>query len=131
MPRRSQPDARSACPLSCSLELIGDRWTILVLRDLFIGKKRFSEFLDSPENISTNVLSDRLARMEGHGLVEAQLYSERPKRYEYTLTNKGDGLLPTLQELCKWGNQFMPDTFVPPDSFMKRKVRSTQLTQNG
>ena len=124
MTRRSKLDARSACPLSCALELIGDRWTILVLRDLLVGKKRFSEFLESPEKISTNILSDRLAMMENKGLVKAVAYSERPKRFEYQLTEKGDGLLPALQELCKWGNRFMPDTFVPPDSFMKRKVQS-------
>ncbi len=120
MTRRSKLDARSACPLSCSLELIGDRWTMLVLRDLFVGKKRYSEFLESPERISTNILSDRLAKMEKSGLVEAVTYSERPRRFEYHLTDKGEGLLPTLQELCKWGNRFLPGTFVPPDSFMKR-----------
>lgn len=122
MIRRSKLDARSACPLSCSLELIGDRWTMLVLRDLFIGKKRFTEFLDSPEKISTNILTDRLAMMEDTGLVEARLYSERPKRLEYELTEKGLGLLPVLQELCRWGNRYLPDTLVPPASFMNRKA---------
>ena len=122
MVRKSQLDARSACPLSCSLEVIGDRWTMLVLRDLLIGKKRFGEFLESPEKISTNILSDRLGRMEETGLVESRLYSRRPKRFEYTLTDKGKGLLPVMQELCRWGNRFLPDTMVPPDSFMKRKV---------
>lgn len=124
MVRKNKFDARSACPLSCSLELIGDRWTMLVLRDLFIGKKRFKEFLESPEGISTNILTDRLARMEQIGLVEATAYSERPKRFEYTLTEKGEGLLPVLQELCRWGNRFLPGTRVPPDSFMKRRVGS-------
>ncbi|MDX1408893.1 MAG: helix-turn-helix domain-containing protein, partial [Saprospiraceae bacterium] len=70
MVRKNRLDKRSACPLSCSLELIGDRWTMLVLRDLFIGKKRFGEFLESPERISTNILTDRLAMMEKFGLVQ-------------------------------------------------------------
>lgn len=122
MARRNKLDARSACPLSCSLEIIGDRWTMLVLRDLFIGKTRFSEFLESPERISTNILSDRLAMMENAGLVASNPYSLRPKRFEYSLTKKGEGLLPVLQELCRWGNHFIPDTFVPPSSFMDRKV---------
>jgi DNA-binding HxlR family transcriptional regulator len=122
MVRKSKLDARSACPLSCSLEVIGDRWTMLVLRDLLIGKKRFNEFLESPEKISTNILTDRLARMEQTGLVKARLYSERPRRFEYTLTRKGEGLLPVMQELCRWGNQFLPDTIIPPDSFMKRSL---------
>jgi len=121
MTRKSKLDARSACPLSCSLELIGDRWTMLVLRDLFIGKKRYSEFLASPEKISTNILSDRLEMMERVGLVQAVPYSERPKRFEYELTEKGEGLLPALQALCRWGNEFLPDTFVPPKSFMNRR----------
>jgi DNA-binding HxlR family transcriptional regulator len=119
MTRRNKLDARSACPLSCSLEVIGDRWTMLVLRDLFIGKKRFSEFLESPERISTNILSDRLEMMENAGLVEAIPYSDRPRRFEYELTGKGESLLPVLQELCRWGNQYLPDTIVPPDSFMR------------
>jgi DNA-binding HxlR family transcriptional regulator len=124
MVRKKELDMRSACPLSCSLELIGDRWTMLVLRDLFIGKKRFSEFLESPEKISTNILTDRLTRMEARGLVKSRLYSKRPKRFEYVLTEKGEGLLPVMQALCRWGNRFLPATIVPPDSFMKRKVSS-------
>ena len=122
MVRRSKLDPRSACPLSCSLELIGDRWTLLVLRDLLIGKKRFKDFLESPEGISTNILTDRLARMERIGLVRTTVYSERPRRFEYDLTEKGEALLPVLQALCRWGNRFLPGTLVPPDSFMKRKV---------
>lgn len=125
MVRRSKLDARSACPLSCSLELIGDRWTMLVLRDLLLGKKRFTEFLDSPERISTNILSDRLSWMEDNGLVTSKVYLQRPKRLEYTLTGQGEALLPVLQELCRWGNRFLPDTMVPPDSFMKRKITSS------
>ena len=122
MVRRNKLDARSACPLSCSLDLIGDRWTMLVLRDLFVGKKRFGEFLESPEKISTNILTDRLAMMENAGLVEARPYSQRPKRFEYVLTDKGEGLLPVLQALCRWGNQFLPETMVPPDSFMNLRA---------
>lgn len=95
---------------------------MLVLRDLFIGKKRFSEFLASRERISTNILTDRLAMMEESGLIEAVPYSQRPKRFEYSLTDKGEGLLPVLQELCRWGNRFLPGTIVPPESFMKRSV---------
>lgn len=122
MARRSKLDARSTCPLSCSLEVIGDRWTMLLLRDLFIGKSRFSEFLTSPEGISTNVLTDRLAMMEQSGLIEAIPYSLRPKRFEYSLTDKGEGLLPVLQELCRWGNRFLPGTIVPPENFMQRSL---------
>ena len=115
-------EPRSQCPIANALELIGDRWTMLILRDLFIGKKRYSEFRASPEEISTNILADRLSMMEESGLVIAKPYQTRPVRFEYELTDKGFGLLPALQELCRWGNKHIPDTWVPPASFMERKV---------
>lgn len=120
MVKRSKQEPRSNCPITSSLELIGDRWTMVVLRDMFIGKKRYSDFLASPEGISTNILADRLAMMEYSGLIESKPYQERPLRLEYELTEKGAGLLPVLQELCRWGNCYLPGTFVPPASFMER-----------
>jgi len=96
---------------------------MVVLRDIFVGKKRYSEFLGSPEGISTNILADRLAMMESSGLIEAKPYQQRPLRLEYVLTDMGMGLLPVLQELCRWGNRYLPNTFVPPADFMEQKVR--------
>lgn len=93
---------------------------MVVLRDLVNGKSRFSEFLESPEGISTNILSDRLALMEEAGLVTSLPYQTRPKRLEYQLTEMGLGLLPVLQELCRWGNRYLEGTWVPPASFMER-----------
>ena len=122
MVKRSKRERRSNCPITNALELIGDRWTMVVLRDMINGKNRFSQFLDSPEKISTNILADRLALMETSGLVTALPYQDRPKRLEYELTDKGLALLPVLQELCRWGNQYLPDTFVPPASFMDQKI---------
>ncbi|MEO1400120.1 MAG: helix-turn-helix domain-containing protein [Cyanobacteria bacterium J06635_1] len=84
---------------------MGDRWTLIILRDILNGKKRFSEFLDSPEQIMTNVLMDRLGLMEAAGLVSKTPYQLRPKRFEYVLTEKGLGLLPVLQEICRWANR--------------------------
>jgi DNA-binding HxlR family transcriptional regulator len=95
---------------------------LVLLRDLLNGKRRFSEFLESPERITTNVLTDRLAKMEGAGLVAKTPYQERPLRHEYSLTAKGEGLLPVLQAVCRWANQYLDDTWVPPDSFMRRKL---------
>ncbi len=109
---------RSGCPIATTLDLVGDRWSLVVLRDLVNGKRRFSEFLDSPEGITTNVLSERLERMTDAELVERRPYSERPPRFEYVPTEKGMRLLPVLQEMCRWGNRFYPDTWVPPESFM-------------
>ena len=122
MVKKHRREPRSQCPIASALELIGDRWTMLILRDLFVGKKRYSEFRASPEEISTNILADRLSMMEESGLVVAKPYQNRPLRFEYELTDKGLGLLPALQELCRWGNKHIPDTCVPPASFMEQKV---------
>ena len=114
-------DSRSGCPVASSLDIIGDRWTLVVLRDLIMGKSRFSEFLESPERIATNILSSRLALMEREGLVTKSLYQARPKRYEFKLTAKGAALLPVLQELSRWANRFLPGTWTPPEDFMAKK----------
>jgi len=112
-------ETRSGCPIATTLDIVGDRWTLVVLRDLFTGKKRFSEFLTSPENIATNVLTNRLALMEAAGLVTKRAYQQRPRRYEYALTAKGRDLLPVLQEMCRWANRHYSETWKPPKSFMK------------
>lgn len=114
-------DFRSGCPIASSLDLVGDRWTMVILRDLFTGKRRFSQFLDSPERIATNILRARLVEMERNGLVERRLYEARPKRYEYVLTRRGAGLLPVLQALCGWSGENLPDRWTPPASFMRAK----------
>lgn len=110
--------ARSPCPIASSLDLIGDRWTMVILRDLINGKSRYSEFLASPERITTNILADRLERMEAAGLITRAPYQERPVRYAYELTEMGHGLHPTLRELCSWANRFIPGTWTPPTRFM-------------
>jgi len=87
----------------------------VVVRDLLLlGKHRFSELLRSGEGISTNILSDRLERLEAAGLVERRRYQERPPRDEYHLTESGRDLLPVLRELIHWGNRHIPGTFQPP-----------------
>lgn len=101
---------RSNCPISCSLDLLGDKWTLLVIRDLLLGKKRFQEFLKSPERIATNILADRLKKIEAAGLITQQTYQQKPVRYEYVLTKKGEDLKPVLQSLAKWGITYYPGT---------------------
>jgi DNA-binding HxlR family transcriptional regulator len=91
---------------------------MVIVRDLILGKTRFGELLASPERITTNVLTERLAAMEREGLVERIPYSKRPLRHEYRLTKKGRALWPILQDICRWANRFMPETWVPPESFM-------------
>ena len=109
---------RSGCPIATTLDLVGDRWTLVILRDMLTGKSKFSEFLASPERIATNVLTDRLELMVKIGLVKKEIYQKRPLRHEFRATLKGEALLPVLQEICRWGNRFMPETWVPPESFM-------------
>lgn len=110
MTRSSRPAAnrRSACPIACALDLIGDRWTLLVIRDLLTGKTRYGEFQASPEGIPTNILAERLKRIEDAGLVEAKAYQQNPVRYAYTLTPKGQELKPVVASLAQWGRRHVP-----------------------
>ncbi len=94
---------RSLCPVSCVLDLIGDRWSLLVVRDLVRGKKRFGEFLESAEGIPTNILADRLKRLVKAGVIASHRYSARPPRVEYTLTTKGEDLRPIVRAMVQWG----------------------------
>lgn len=115
--------SRSKCPIAVTMALLGDRWSLVILRDLFIGKRRYGEFLDSPEKITTNILAERLERLEMLGVLTKRPYQMRPKRYDYALTEMGEGLLPVLQEICRWANRYLPDTWTPPASFMTRRPR--------
>jgi len=96
--------------VACSLDVIGDRWTLLVIRDLFAGKHRYGEFASSPEHIPTNILAERLKRLEAAGLVEGRQYSQRPPRLEYHLTERGRELAPVLDALAVWGLEQFPGT---------------------
>src|SRR5438270_4073320 len=103
--RRATP-LRSPCPVAGALDLLGDRWTLLVVRDLlFYRKRRFAEFLASPEGIATNILADRLGRLEHAGLVTRHRYQARPVREEYRLTTRGRALAAALRELIRWGQK--------------------------
>lgn len=110
---------RSGCPISTTLEIVGDRWTLILIRDMLCGKKRYGDFLESPEKITTNILASRLSVMERRGLVKKELYNEHPKRFEYLLTPKGQALRPIVQSMCIWANNHVPGTWVPPESFMR------------
>lgn len=106
---------RSRCPIAGALDVMGDTWTLLVIRDLlFYDKHRFADFLGSPEGISTNILAERLKRLEQCGLVERRRYQERPPRDEYHLTARGHDLLPVLRALIKWGQAHVPGTAQRP-----------------
>jgi DNA-binding HxlR family transcriptional regulator len=105
---------RSQCPIACSLDLVGDRWTLLVIRDMmFFGKRRFEEFLESPEGISTNILANRLKSLEEMGLVEKQPYGNHSRRMNYQLTELGKSLRPVMKSMAVWGLRNIPDTKTP------------------
>lgn len=111
-------ETRSDCPIACTLDLIGDRWSLLILRALFIGKRRYGEFLGMPEKISTNILANRLAALIDNGIIDRSAYSLRPARYEYRLTVKGADLLGVMQQMTGWAEKHLPGLAMPPESFV-------------
>ena len=109
---------RSDCPITNALDVFGDKWTLVILRDLICGKKTYSQLADSPEKIPTNRLAERLKMLEAENILVKEQYQSRPKRYEYLLTQKGKDILPVLQEMAKWGNKYFEGSWVPPKWFM-------------
>jgi DNA-binding HxlR family transcriptional regulator len=101
---------RSPCPVSRTLEILGDKWSLLVIRDLFLGKSRFKEFIASPEGIPTNILTDRLQKLGDHGLIEKKPVAEGAKRLSYSLTTKGSDLRPVLLAMADWSLHHEPGT---------------------
>jgi DNA-binding HxlR family transcriptional regulator len=108
--RTAKPFTRSACAVANSLDIVGDKWSLLVVRDLLHGKRTYGELVNSPERIPTNILADRLKRLEGAGIVASTAYQERPVRYAYTLTPKGRALGDVLVAFVRWGKQYIPGT---------------------
>jgi DNA-binding HxlR family transcriptional regulator len=93
---------RSGCPIASTLDMVGDRWSLIIVRDLLNGKRRFSQFLHSPERITPSVLTDKLSSLMGHGLVIRNLYTKRPRRYEFHLTPNGEALIVVLRRtVCR------------------------------
>lgn len=110
----NEPDAldehsfRSTCPVSRTLELVGDKWTLLIVRDLmWHGKSTFQALENSAENMPTNLLADRLRRLRRWGLVTREPYQDRPVRYRYALTDTGRLLEPILLEMTQWGHMVL------------------------
>ncbi|HEY2188687.1 MAG TPA: helix-turn-helix domain-containing protein [Caldimonas sp.] len=106
----AKPPARSACAVANSLDIVGDKWSLLVVRDLLQGKRTYGELARSPERIPTNLLADRLKRLESAGIVASTPYQQRPVRYDYTLTPKGRALGDVLLAFVRWGKQHIPGT---------------------
>jgi DNA-binding HxlR family transcriptional regulator len=101
--KRAEAKRRSACPLNASVEMLGDRWSLLILRDMMLrGYKTFNEFLASDEKIATNILADRLRRLENYGILTSQRDPADGRKQIYQLTAKGIDLAPVLTEMVLW-----------------------------
>lgn len=101
---------RSPCPIACSLDLLGDKWTMLVIRDLALGKTSFKDFVTAPEGIPTNILSDRLGRLMEAGMIGQKPVENDGRRLAYHLTPKGVALRPVLLALRDWGLEWIEGT---------------------
>src|SRR3569833_3930732 len=104
-----RPDRRSNCPVACTLDLVGDKWTLLVVRDLLLGKSRYSELAASSEHIPTNILADRLKRLEQAGMIEATPFEGQSRRKEYRLTAEGRSLGHLVNAMVGWGLRHVPN----------------------
>lgn len=98
---------RSECPLSCSLDVFGDKWSLLIIRDLIFHKKgTYNDFLKSEEGIATNILASRLKALEDNGIIEKSAHPESKAKNLYTLTTKGIDLLPIIMEVYIWSDKY-------------------------
>jgi DNA-binding HxlR family transcriptional regulator len=101
---------RSPCAVACTLDLVGDKWSLLVVRDLLRGNVTYGELQNSPEGIPTNLLADRLKRLAEAGLIAKSAYQQHPVRYAYGLTEKGKALSDVLLAFVRWGKKHIPGT---------------------
>ena len=118
---------RSGCPIANALDVLGDRWTLLVVRDLiFFGRREYGEFLAAGEGIATNILADRLERLCGAGLVARFDHPTDGKRYVYRITEPGLDLVPTLLELILWSAHHVPGVRIP-----RRRLTALKKDRDG
>jgi len=105
---------KSFCPINQTVEIFGDTWSLLIIRDMAaLGKRTFGEFLESEERIGPSVLADRLAQLEKLGIVEKRMSATDRRKYEYTLTEKGVDVIPIVYEMAVWGSRHCPDPKAP------------------
>lgn len=107
---------KSDCPINFALEIFGDKWSLLIIRDLmFKGKKTYGEFFLSEEKIATNILADRLIMLEEAGLIKSKKDKENKSKFNYTLTEKGIDLVPVIIEIVKWSAKHDKKTAAPKE----------------
>jgi len=127
VPRKKKSLRRSGCPINVSLEILGDRWSLLIIRDLmFRGFRTYKELLESEEGIATNILADRLKRLEDCGIISTEPDATDRRKLIYRLTAKGIDLAPILVELILWGARY-EDTAAPPALLRKMEKHRTEF----
>jgi DNA-binding HxlR family transcriptional regulator len=123
--KKSKSLRRSACPVSTSLEVVGDRWSLLIIRDLMVrGYHTFKQFQESGEGIATNILADRLRRLEAADIITAAAEKTDGRRVDYRLTEKGIDLAPVVLELLIWGSRH--EQIGAPYAFMEQMARNRE-----
>jgi len=124
---KKKASRRSSCPINISLEILGDRWSLLIVRDLmFRGFRTYKELVDSEEGIATNILADRLRRLEQCGIIRIKEDTTDRRKQIYRLTAKGMDLAPVLVELILWGARY-EDTEAPPALLRKMQKNRTEF----
>jgi DNA-binding HxlR family transcriptional regulator len=114
----NRPERRSTCPINASLEVLGDRWSLLIVRDMiFAGARTYKDFLSSDEKIATNILANRLVRLQDFGIVTSAPDSRDKRSLIYRLTTKGIELAPVLMELSRWGTRY--EEGIPPHGILQ------------
>ena len=121
-----RPQPAIECSIQRTLDLVGDRWTLLILSDCFLGARRFETFRERL-GISRTILADRLAHLEECGVLRKVAYQDQPVRHEYRLTEKGIDLYPVLLSLVRWGDEWMADEHGPPVRYEHRGCGHTAM----
>ncbi len=114
---------RSGCPIASTLDIVGDRWSLAIIRSMVMGATSYSDLLSAPERISTNILADRLRKMEAAGLIEQAAIRRGATHGAYRLTVAGADLLPALQAIARWGERHLPDRWTAPESFYAARAQ--------
>lgn len=121
---------RSDCPINFALEMFGDAWSLLIVRDIvYFGKNTFGEFLDSEEGIASNILASRLACLEQKGILVKKTHPVDKRKEVYSLTEMGLDLVPVLLEMANWGAQYDPQTSAPPAWIAAVRTNRDELTR--
>ena len=127
MPAKYKPQRRSSCPINASLEILGDRWSLLIIRDLMLRSyQTYKELLSSDEGIATNILAERLKRLDAAGIISTTRDAGDRRKVVYRLTAKGIDLAPIVVELILWGTQH-ESTGAPPAAIRKMRARREQF----